>query len=95
VGVVDPDDADEEVDELLAAVARIPARDLEARDPTDWTPPAELDEYRLIRPLGRGGMGSVWLAEDRLLDRLVAVKFIAHGEPDKRTRERGSRTSTS
>ncbi len=76
-------DDSESTDSLLALVARIPVH-----TETAWTPPSELDEYRLIQPLGRGGMGSVWLAEDRLLDRLVAVKFIAHAEPDKSTRER-------
>src|SRR5207253_11143749 len=32
--------------------------------------------YRLIREIARGGMASVWQAEDTLLDRLVAVKLL-------------------
>src|ERR1700674_3808798 len=48
-------------------------------------PPAEFDEYRLLRPLGRGTDGYVYLAQDTLLDRLVAVKFVR--APDRRSLE--------
>lgn len=54
----------------------------------EWNPPEALDEYRLLQPLGRGAMGRVFLARDTVLDRLVAIKFIAALEPDAVTRER-------
>ena len=54
--------------------------------PDLWTPPQEFDEYRLVRLLGKGAMGQVFLAHDRVLDRAVAVKFITALEDDARDR---------
>jgi serine/threonine-protein kinase len=36
----------------------------------------ELGRYQLVRRLGQGGMGEVWLASHRLLPRSAAVKFV-------------------
>lgn len=40
-------------------------------------PPFDLDEFRVVRELGRGGMGIVYLAEDTILKRQVAIKVLA------------------
>src|SRR5215470_20352621 len=52
-----------------------------------WFPPLEFEEYKLVRELGRGAMGEVWLAQDTLLDRPVAIKFVTN-EPDAGAYER-------
>ena len=34
------------------------------------------DSYKILRPVGVGGMAEVYLAQDMLLDREVAVKIL-------------------
>ena len=55
-----------------------------------WRPHADAEDgdYKLIRRLGEGGMGEVWLATQKSLDRPVAIKFLLQGAEDDTLIER-------
>lgn len=50
--------------------------------------PRTLGKFEILRPLGRGGMGTVSLAQDSLLGRTVALKTILPGHQDLEEGER-------
>jgi eukaryotic-like serine/threonine-protein kinase len=52
---------------------------IEGRQEVVATAVSDVEEFRLIRLLGRGGMGAVYLAHDSILDRQVALKLVRVG----------------
>ncbi|AKI98446.1 serine/threonine-protein kinase [Archangium gephyra] len=59
---------------------------MRAREPTASAPPREperLGRFAVLRKLGEGGMGAVYMGHDALLDRRVALKLL-HRDTDAR-----------
>lgn len=53
-----------------------------------WQPPVAFDDYEIVRYLGSGGMAHVFLAQDTVLDRAVAIKFVSPTAADPAAHER-------
>ena len=93
-GSADPDDVKEEVRSLLAAhdaaegFLESPASSSNIDAPA-LAPGARVGTYRVLREIGRGGMGIVYEAEDTRLHRRVALKSLpANVARDEHQRQR-------
>ena len=53
--------------------------------------PTVIGRYQIARELAHGGMGSLYLARDPAIDRLVAIKLLREGFEDESVRERFAR----
>ncbi|MBA3499949.1 MAG: protein kinase, partial [Deltaproteobacteria bacterium] len=45
-------------------------------------PGVRINQYEMIKMIGEGGMGTVWLARDLRLGRRVAIKFLQSNQPE-------------
>jgi serine/threonine protein kinase len=69
--------ADASNDDFLSAPAYEFAADILAGEENEFTGGQKIGRYKILCPLGSGGMGQIYLAEDTLLTRKIALKLIA------------------
>ncbi|MGE0713706.1 MAG: protein kinase [Planctomycetota bacterium] len=75
-------------DLLARLAARLVAGHLRPEDVRDDAVPPRIGRYAVLRPLGRGAGGRVFLAQDPTLGRQVAVKLLAALGPSSQERFR-------
>jgi serine/threonine protein kinase len=79
----------DEVERLAAPLRAAPREEGEARAPSEL---GQLGDFRLLREVGRGGMGVVYEAEQISLRRRVALKVLSFAAAIDPRRCSGSRT---
>ena len=73
--------AEASLERKVAAAAALPDRPAFAKPPSSIGPESRVGPYRILRELGRGGLGTVYLAErdDQQFTRRVALKVVRQG----------------
>ena len=56
---------------------------------------SQVGRYQILDKLGQGGMGSLYLARDPAIDRLVAIKLLRDDFDNQELRERFAREARS